>query len=118
MNLRFISLVVPVSTLEEKYAGGLGQCIHDLGPINGDSVELADGLFRISAMSPNGMQSYCEYMQAKGLIGIVEVNGTDTWQDFCVVDCLFGPTLPCDWIEMNRETREVFFVGQGTRANG
>jgi hypothetical protein len=26
------------------------------------------------------MKSYCEYMQAKGLTGIVAVNGTETWQ--------------------------------------
>jgi len=110
MNLPFISLVVAISTLEEKYAGGLGQCLHVIGPVNGNSVELADGLFRVSGMSANDVQPFCEYMQAKGLTGIVEVSSTNTWQDFRVVDCLFGPTLPCDWIEMNRETKEVFLV--------
>jgi len=45
MNLRFISLIVPVSKLEAKYPGGLAQCLQDFGPVTGEAVELADGLF-------------------------------------------------------------------------
>ncbi len=115
MNLRFISLIVPVSVLETKYRGGLARCLEDLGPVTGEAVELADGLFRNSAMSPADTRSYCDHMESKGLTGIVQINGQETRADFCVVDYLMGPTQPCSWLEMNRDTRAVFLL-QETKA--
>ncbi len=108
MNLRFISLLVPVSVLEAKYRGGLAQCLEDFGPVTGEAVELADGVFRVSSMSPTGTKADCKHMESRGLTGIVQIDGEETWSDFCVVDYLLGPTLPCPWIEMDRDKREAF----------
>jgi hypothetical protein len=115
MNLRFISLIVPVSVLETKYRGGVAQCLQDLGPVTGEAVELADGLFRVRAMSPADTRAYCDHMESKGLTGIVQIDGKEMWADFCVVDYLMGPTLPCSWLQMNRDAREVFLL-QETKA--
>lgn len=98
MNLRFISLIVPVTTLEAKYPGGLAQCLQDLGPVTGEAVELADGLFRVSSMSPADTQVDCKHFESRGLTGIVRTDHQETWGDFCIVDSLMGPTLPCSWI--------------------
>lgn len=108
MNLRLISLIVPVSVLEAKYPGGLMQRLEDLGPVTGEAVELSDGLFRVSAMSPADIRTYCDHMESKGLTGIVRIYGEETWGDFCAVDYLMGPTLPCSWLEMDWDSRHVF----------
>ena len=112
MNLPFISPIVPVSVRATKYRGGLARGLEDLGPVTGEAVELADGLFRVSAMSPADTRAYCDHMESKGLTGIVQINGKETWADFCVVDYLMGPTLRCSWLEMNRDAREVFLLQQ------
>lgn len=110
MNLRFISLIGLVSKLGAKYPGGLAQCLQDFGPVAGEAVELADGLFRVSSMSPADTQVDCKQTESKGLAGIIRTDDEETWGDFCVVDSLMGPTLLCSWIEMNRGTREVFLA--------
>jgi hypothetical protein len=104
LKLRFISLLVPTATIEQSYAGGLAQCLADFGPVDGDSLEIADGLLRISAMSPQDMQSLCDIMASKGLRGITATNGKQYWDEFCVVDTLMGLTLPCNWITVDRDT--------------
>lgn len=107
MKLRFISLLIPTATIEQRYAGGLAQCLVDFGPEDGDSLELADGLLRISAMSPQDMQSLCEAMTSKGLRGITVTDGKEYWDEFCVVDILMGLTLPCQWIHVDGDTHTV-----------
>ena len=116
MNLRFISLIVPVPVLEAKYPGGLTQCLQDLGPVTGEAVELSDGLFRVSAMSPADMRTYCDHMESKGLTGIVRIDGKETWNDFCIVDYIMEPTLPCAWIMLDRNSHGVFFATGGDRS--
>ena len=110
MNLRFISLIVPVSTLEAKYPGGLAQCLQDFGPVTGEAVELADGLLRVSSMSPADTQVDCKHFESRGLTGIVRTDDEETWGDFCVVDSLMGPTLRCTWIRLDRNAQEVFLA--------
>jgi hypothetical protein len=104
MKLRFISLLVPTTTIEQSYTGGLAQCLADFGPVDGESLEITDGLLRISAMSPQDMQSLCDTMASKGLRGITATNGKQSWNEFCVVDTLMGLTLPCTWITVDRDS--------------
>ncbi len=57
MRFRFVSLLAPTATTEQRYAGVLAQYITDFGPGDGDSHVIADGLLRISAMNPQDIQS-------------------------------------------------------------
>ena len=107
MKLRFISLLVPTATIEQRYTGGLAQCLADFGPVDGDSLEIADGLLRVSAMSPQDMQNLCDTMASKGLRGITATNDKQCWNEFCVVDTLMGLTLPCAWITVESDTASL-----------
>jgi hypothetical protein len=84
----------------------------ELGSTNGDPVELADELFRVSAMSARDIQTYCDHTESNRLTGIVQINSGKMWGEFCVVDYLMGTTLPCAWIEMDRDMREVLLVAR------
>ena len=53
------------------------------------------------AMSPWDMESLVKEHEEFGLVGVVEKNGVEQWQDFCVVE--WRPTLPCDWIVVKNE---------------
>ena len=44
--------------------------------------------------------------------GSVDANGERVWSDFCVVESIFGgPTLACDWLDFDPETRTAFLAG-------
>lgn len=74
----------------------------------GVAVELADDLFRVSAMSAKDMQAYCDYMESRDVTGIVPIDDKKTWADFYFADYLMGPTLTCFWLEMDRNIRRVY----------
>ena len=62
-------------------------------------------------MNAFDMQCLIEKWEQFGLKGIIETDGQKKWKDFCVVQNLLGgPTLPCDWIEFDPETRSVNYI--------
>ena len=104
IELEFINLIVPRSIIEEKYPGGWEQCLADYEGVIGGRVWYDEYLFRDGAMNPRDITYLVEEW---GNMGFHTHDGGDTpvkWVDVCVVEGMFGgATLPCDWIEVDRD---------------
>jgi hypothetical protein len=99
VRLEFIDLIVPVRVIEDKYPGGLAQCLRDYAPLLGRRVWHDGYLLRDGAFDPVGARERAEGWQALGLEPLQWVRGALRWQDICVIDtAVGGPTVPCDWI--------------------
>jgi hypothetical protein len=100
--LEFIDFIVPRSAIEEKYPGGWEKCLKDHAELIGRRVWHDEHLFRDGAMNPRDIQILVEEWIDLGFEALVEIDGQKHWKDCCVVEHMFGgPTLPCDWIEIN-----------------
>jgi len=110
--LEFIDLIVPISTIREKYPGGWDACLADHEPFLGRRVWHDDHLFRDGAMSPQDMGSLVQHWAQLGF-QISEVkDGQTVWKDLCVVECMFGgPTRECDWLLVDRKERTAHLKG-------
>jgi hypothetical protein len=106
----FIDFIVPIQTIRDKYPGGWEQCIKDHANLIGGRVWYDDYLFRDGAMGALDMEYLVEHWEAMGLEGVAESEGRKYWKDMCVFQ-MGGATLPCDWIDFDRETRTAFLRG-------
>jgi hypothetical protein len=88
----YINLIIQIENIEKKYPGGFEQYKID----NENRIAYDNYLVMKGAMSPWDMESDVKEVEEFGLTGVVEKNGVEQWQDFCVVE--WEPTLPCDWI--------------------
>jgi hypothetical protein len=98
--IEFFNLVILRSALDEKYEGGSAAFIDDHGPFDGHVRAYDADLVKFGAMNPSD-----KYVESLGLAGVIKQGDIDSWGDFCVMDELMGPTLPCEWIEYDRENR-------------
>lgn len=113
IQCEFIDLIIPIQKIDKVYPGGFSQFKEDNK--NGFSGKLWHDqfLFRDGAMNPRDIRFLAEEWEKMGLEGIVEREGSKQWKDFCVVEGLFGgPTLPCDWIEYDRNENCVYMKGK------
>ena len=95
----FIDFIIPISTIEKKYPGGLTQCQKDHEHLIGGRVWYDDYLFRDGAMSPNRISNLVDEWESLGFQGREIIDGTPHWLDFCVHENMFGgATLPCKWL--------------------
>jgi hypothetical protein len=113
IHCEFIDLIIPISNIDKVYVGGFQKFKSDNIGMFSKRLWHDDFLFRDGAMDGMGMRMLCKEWEERGLVGVVDVDGHRQWKDFCVVESLFGgPTLPCDWIEVDRKSMSVFLKGQ------
>jgi hypothetical protein len=110
IRLEFIDVVVPVRVIEQKYPGGLAQCLRDLGPTLGRRVWHDGYLLRDGAMDPQVARERAEGWQLLGLEPLQWVDGVLHWKDLCVVDAGM-PTVPCEWIVCDPVARTASLRG-------
>ena len=91
IGIAFINLIIPIENIEKKYPGGFKQYKGDNKYMKHDNYIVKKG-----AMSPWDMESLVKECEDFGLVGVVEKDGVEQWQDFCVVEVV--PTLPCEWL--------------------
>ena len=97
--LEFIDFIVPIHIIRQKYPGGWQKCLEDHKNLIGGRIWYDEHLFRDGAMSPMDIEALAEEWESLGFTGIVEVDGQQHFQDFCVVESLFGgSTLTCPWL--------------------
>jgi hypothetical protein len=108
--LEFIDLIVRIDAIRAHYPGGIERCLYDhVGNIDG-RVWYYEHLFRDGAMSPRDITSLVEWWESVGLVGLTIVDGVEKWQDFCVVERLFGgATRRCDWLVIDQ--RQAYLRG-------
>jgi hypothetical protein len=107
VSLEFIDFIVPIKIIEEKYPGGWAQ------PFIGGRVWYDDHLFRDGAMNPSDMGQLVAEWQDLGFQVVVEKDGTEHFQDACVVEWMFGGAVkPCDWIGYHPKAPAAYLKGQ------
>jgi len=111
VHLEFINLIIPRGRLQTVYKGGWDQFVLDNQSAIGGRVWFDDYLMRDGAMSPGDMGLLIDLWKDIGLNPIDEKDGQKFWKDCCVVDTMFGATLPCDWIEFTEDGRSAFLKG-------
>lgn len=85
-----LSVVVPVSILEEKFPGGS----HTYAAASPNATYCRDDhLTRIGFMAPADVARFIGNLEALGLIFVVE----GAARDIAVVDQFTGPTVRCPW---------------------
>lgn len=110
--LEFLDFVVPIEVIRAKYPGGWEQCLRDHQPLIGRRVWYDDHLFRDGAMGPLEIRALVERWTELGFEPTASRDGQTVWNDFCVVEAMFGgPTLPCDWIEIDTHRRTAHYRG-------
>ena len=105
--IEFFNLVILRSALDTKYEGGSAAFIDGHGPFDGHVRAYDADLVKFGAMNPSDMLSRTKYVESLGLVGVIKQGDIESWGDFCVMDELMGPTLPCEWIEYDRENRSA-----------
>lgn len=93
--VEFLTIIIPIQILEDKYQGGLEQYKADVP--NGSYVE-DEYLTRVSFMSNIGLDKHCTNIISKGLQFDDNTNSSD---DFVIAQLLQGLMWDCNWIEVS-----------------
>jgi hypothetical protein len=112
IRLEFFSLIVPISRIDEHYPGGFKRFRLLFGPGFGATRWHDEYLYREGAMNPGDVRYLVEGWESFGLEPFKELDGKQYWKDMCVVDYFGGPTLPCEWLEHDRDTYSVSLKGE------
>lgn len=108
----FLDLIVPISTIEEKYPGGWEQCLIDHQPAIGGRVWFDDWLFRDGAMNHPAMEALLGEWWKLGFECHAEKDGRRYWKDVCVFEGRAGGTgMPCDWLGVDMVSQTVYLKG-------
>jgi hypothetical protein len=113
VRCEFIDVIVPIANIERGYPGGFvafkAEYLEDFG----GRLWHDDYLFRDGAMSPGDAAIAVDCWRDYGLVAEAERDGQEVFVDLCVVELMFGggPTLPCDWIRVDRKRRCASLVG-------
>ena len=114
IQLRFISLVIPVARLDKAlreqggFEGFLKQNAHWLGEMVWHDGQLcrAEG-----AMNWLDVDDMVARWEAYGLQGLVGVGQGQWWKDFAICASKRGPTFPCDWLQYDAVDNCVYLSG-------
>jgi len=114
IQLEFIDFIVPRAVIEEKYPGGWVQCLKDHERLIGGRVWYDEHLFRDGAMNPMDIEALVNEWQRLGFNTHKEnEDGMPIeWLDVCVCEGLLGgPTLKCDWLDVDLDNRTASLKG-------
>jgi len=96
-----LNLIVPIATLERKYAGGWERFVRDHDSLNHVEMWHDDHLLRAGTREPMALAFLLEDWREQGLRPQGRQHGQAIWLDCCVVEAgADTPTLPCDWISI------------------
>lgn len=110
VRLEFLNFIVPIGVIKEKYPGGWAQCLKDHEGMIGGRVWFDEHLFRNGAMNSMDMHFLIKDWQSLGFRTHDSDDNPTRWIDVCVVSAMSdAPTLPCEWIEVDRGT--AFYKG-------
>jgi hypothetical protein len=110
IKCEFIDFIIPIANIDRVYEGGFEKYKSDKAILFNGHCWNDEFLFRDGAMNWLDIQFLIEKWEKLGLKGTVKTTGQMKWKDFCVVESLRGgPSLPCDWLGFDPETRSAFY---------
>jgi hypothetical protein len=108
-----IDVIIPIANVDRVFPGGFAAFKLQNAPLFGGCLWHDDYLLRDGAMSPMDAKQAVASWEQYGLVALETENGIQKWRDLCVVEhTRGGPTLPCDWIEFDRDSQSVYLKGQ------
>ena len=101
--IEYINVIVTRKVLEEKYPGGI-VAYERSGPY----LTFCSDRYvtRVGFMGPQGVHWFVEKLESTGLRYIRDGRS----EDIAVVDRLFGPCVPCDWLKSGNDPDDGPFV--------
>ena len=113
IRTEFIDVIVPRKIIEQKFNGGWEQCLKEHEHLIGKRVWFDQHLFRDGAMNSGDAEEIVKQWEARGFTTCEVVAGQPKkWKEVCVYEWMWGPTLECDWISIDRKTRSVYLTGE------
>lgn len=101
----YFGVIIPREKVEEcKAIGGLNGILEKQKALIGKRVKVDDYLYKDGAMSPGDIGDIVDFWEVQGLVPTEIKDGKEVWKDLCVVDMASGPTLPCDWLEVDQSS--------------
>jgi hypothetical protein len=107
--LEFINVIVRREAVERKYPGGWEAFVRD---VSGIGVWHDEHLLRGGAMNQIDADRMLDWLKGLGLKPTAGRGVSKRWFDVCVVGTMSGPTLPCDWLEVDQERSIAFLKGR------
>ena len=112
IRLQFISLVIPVTTLERVLAPEESGLLRSEDPLLREMTWRDAYLCRLEgAMNWSDVDEMVARWEARGLQGLVGVGLQQWWKDFAVCASGRGATFPCDWLVYDAADNCVFLAG-------
>ena len=110
IGLKFYTIVVPFEKV-----GGYGYLSNFISDRIGPGVWYDKDLLCMNGgMAGNDAEFAAIPLEEWGLLGLVERNGKQIWQDFCICTSGGGPWRgACDWLEYDEEKNAVAMPGTG-----
>jgi hypothetical protein len=105
-----ISVVVPISAIEEYYPGGLDGYRQAIP----NATFCTDGvLTRVGMMNPSDIGYWVKHLESQGMTFVSSTSGAPNAKDFVVIDQRMGPTCSCSWIgtDVIDGVRRAWLVG-------
>ncbi|HSC46641.1 MAG TPA: hypothetical protein VLG68_01000 [Gammaproteobacteria bacterium] len=114
IRLQFISLVIPVATLDKtlRGEGGFTGFLQRNAAWLGEMVWHDGQLCRTEgAMNWSDVDEMVTRWEAYGLQGLVGLGQGQWWKDFAICASGRGPTYPCDWLQYDASDNCVYLTG-------
>lgn len=97
--LQFYNVLIPIKILEEKVAP-----IEEIMKWKDKERKYFnpfhdEHLYHEGAMGPDGVESIVKFWEGKGIKPFVIKDGTECWNEMCMVDMLGCLSAPCDWVD-------------------
>lgn len=113
IRLEGINLIIPIKNINLCYPGGFDLFREHHRNKFGETFWHDAHLFRDGTMNLADIEPLIVFWQHKGLVPYHETGGRKSWKDMCVIEVSrSGPTLPCEWIEVDPESGSVFLKGR------
>ena len=96
-----LTLVVPKIVLDVSYRGGTDAYMNALLQMEHPPRYVCDGdrhLVNVSFYDPDHIEGATEMLEARGIVSVDD----NCFIEMACVDQIFGPTMPCDWLEFRR----------------
>ena len=98
--IRFLGVVIPIANVEKcKEVGGFKGILEKEKEWVGKKILYDNLLYKDGAMGSGDIEDIVDFWEKQGLVSSETKDGKIYWKDLCVVDCIGGPTMPCEWLK-------------------